>query len=89
MTGYIEKPTLTYPVSMGIYVYDAAVLEYISPGTYLDFPNLVLNLIAAGRKVAAYQSDADWLDLGRPEDLQEASRRFEERRADFIRREAA
>ena len=27
VTGYIEKPTLTYPVSMGIYVYDAAVLD--------------------------------------------------------------
>ncbi len=32
VTGYREKPTLDYDVSMGIYVYDARVLEYLPDG---------------------------------------------------------
>jgi NDP-sugar pyrophosphorylase family protein len=93
VTGYIEKPTLTHAVSMGIYVYDAAVLEYIRPGRYLDFPDLVLELVAAGRKVIAYPNDACWLDLGRPEDLEEAGRILRAREKEFMppagQREAA
>ena len=87
--GYIEKPTMNYPVSMGIYVYDAQVLEHIVPGQYLDFPNLVLKLVAAGKKVSAYPNDATWLDLGRPEDFQEACRIFDARESEFVPRRAA
>ena len=29
VTGYIEKPTLHYEVSMGVYVYDPRALERI------------------------------------------------------------
>jgi NDP-sugar pyrophosphorylase family protein len=84
VTGYVEKPTMTYPVSMGIYVYDARALKHIEPGEYLDFPDLVLRLIAAGEKVAAYPNDALWLDLGRHEDLLEATRIYQGREAEFI-----
>jgi len=55
---YVEKPTLSYNVSMGIYVYREEVLEFIEPGEYLDFPSLVLRLLAAGKKVATYASTA-------------------------------
>jgi NDP-sugar pyrophosphorylase family protein len=82
--GYIEKPTMSYPVSMGIYVYDERVLEFIEPGKYLDFPNLVLDLIQRKQKVAAYENNASWLDLGRYEDFQEACRIFEDREAQYI-----
>ena len=42
--GYNEKPEYSYNVSMGIYVYEPAVLKFIAPGIYLDFPDLVLKL---------------------------------------------
>lgn len=51
LTGYVEKPEKIYPVSMGIYIYEPAVLNYIEPGEYLDFPDLVLRLIENGEKV--------------------------------------
>ncbi len=89
VTGYIEKPTLHYPVSMGIYVYDASVLDHIEAGVYLDFPTLVLKLIAAGRTVNAWGNDATWLDLGRHEDLLEATQLFGTGRYDFLPRGAA
>src|SRR5688500_13704119 len=34
VTGYIEKPTYQFQVSMGIYVFEPAVLKYIPPNQY-------------------------------------------------------
>ena len=51
ITGYTEKPTLFYDVSMGIYVYEKAALKYL-PGGVCQFPDLVKRLIAAGERVA-------------------------------------
>ena len=72
LTGYSEKPEYRYDVSMGIYVYEPSVLKYIPPRTYLDFPDLVLKLIAAGEKVCAMPCDCLWLDIGRPDDYARA-----------------
>ena len=49
--GYEEKPTINYMVSMGIYVFEPAILKYIPENQYLDFPDLVKKLLAAGEKV--------------------------------------
>jgi NDP-sugar pyrophosphorylase family protein len=69
---YVEKPESTYHVSMGIYVYEPAVLKHIERGRYLDFPDLVLKLIASGERVCAYPTDCLWLDIGRPDDYAKA-----------------
>ena len=76
--GYNEKPELSYDVSMGIYVYEPRVLKFITPGAYLDFPDLVLKLIAAGEKVCAMPSDCLWLDIGRPDDYARAQEIYAE-----------
>lgn len=82
--NYIEKPTMDYAVSMGIYVYDPHVLEFIVPGEYLDFPSLVLRLLQAGKKVMSYRNNASWLDLGRHEDFLKATDLFKERSHEFL-----
>ncbi len=84
VVDYIEKPVLSYGVSMGVYIYEPEVLSYIQPGEFLDFPALVLRLLAEGKRVSAYPSDACWLDLGRYEDLQRASEIFHERYHEFL-----
>jgi NDP-mannose synthase len=84
ITGYIEKPVYDFLVSMGMYVFEPRVLTYITPGQYLDFPNLIQILIAAGEKVAAYQFDGYWEDLGRPDDYERASHDFETMRPQFL-----
>ena len=76
LTGYVEKPVEQFIVSMGIYVYEPRVLEHIAPHAHLDFPDLVLKLIAAGERVAAYRTDALWLDIGRPDDYAKAQELF-------------
>jgi NDP-mannose synthase len=83
VTGYVEKPVTTYHVSMGIYVYEPSMLRYIEPGCYLDFPELVLRLLARGERVCAYNSDCLWLDIGRPDDYARAQELFDERREEF------
>ncbi|NSW52336.1 MAG: NTP transferase domain-containing protein [Anaerolineae bacterium] len=76
VTGYIEKPTFDYLVSMGIYVFEPAVLHYIPKGKYLDFPDLVKILIANGEHVCGFTFDGYWQDLGNPEDYQQANLDF-------------
>jgi NDP-sugar pyrophosphorylase family protein len=80
---YIEKPEMDYLVSMGIYVYEPSVLEYIPRGQYLDFPHLVLNLLGDGRRVATFHFDGLWLDIGRPEDYARAQEHFSANRDHF------
>ena len=84
LTGYIEKPTYDYMVSMGIYIFEPRVLNYIPIGQYLDFPDLVQKLIAAGEKVVGYPFDGYWQDLGRPDDYISASEDFEKMRSEFL-----
>lgn len=73
---YIEKPTYDYVVSMGIYVFEPRVLNYIPHGQYLDFPDLMLKLIEAGEKVVGYPFEGYWKDLGRPDDYEQAAEDF-------------
>jgi NDP-sugar pyrophosphorylase family protein len=84
LTGYVEKPTLDYRVSMGIYVFESAVLKYLKPGEYHDFPDLIKTLIAEEKKVVSYPFSGYWLDMGRPDDYARAVEEFESRRAEFL-----
>jgi NDP-sugar pyrophosphorylase family protein len=84
IAGYIEKPVYDYTVSMGMYVFEPRVLDYIPPGQYLDFPDLVLKLIAAGERVNGYTFEGYWKDLGRPDDYEEANHDFVAMQAEFL-----
>jgi NDP-sugar pyrophosphorylase family protein len=70
--GFIEKPTITCQVSMGVYVYDERALRYLPEGQ-CQFPDLVLRLLEAGERVAAFQSEADWFDIGTMGEYERAS----------------
>ncbi|MCJ7657723.1 MAG: sugar phosphate nucleotidyltransferase, partial [Anaerolineales bacterium] len=85
VSGYIEKPTYDFFVSMGIYIFDPRVLNYIPHNEYLDFPDLVLKLIEAGECVRGYIYDGDWQDLGRADDYEQAISDFEELRPQFLK----
>jgi NDP-sugar pyrophosphorylase family protein len=76
VTDFVEKPTLSYEASMGVYAFDPRALAHIEPGVRLDFPDLILRLLAAGETVRAYRPGAYWLDLGRHEDYETAMAEF-------------
>jgi NDP-sugar pyrophosphorylase family protein len=76
ITQYKEKPALDYLVSMGVYVFSPAVREFIPRSQKFDFPELVQRLLANGQRVQSYETDAYWVDIGRPDDYQRANEEF-------------
>jgi NDP-sugar pyrophosphorylase family protein len=84
LTGYVEKPTYHYEVSMGVYAFSSRALEFIELGKRLDFPDLVLRLIDAGETVRAERSSDYWLDIGRHDDYETAMEEFERLRERFL-----
>jgi len=77
LVEYIEKPTHHYRVSMGIYVFEPRVLDFIHPNARLDLPDLVKRLVVAGETVNCYPYSGYWLDIGRPDDHEQAVADFE------------
>ena len=75
---YIEKPTLEKFVSMGIYIFQPEVLNYIIPNEYLDFPQLIKILLANGKSIRGYFFDGYWLDIGRTDDYEKANNESDE-----------
>ena len=84
VTGYHEKPVMDYKVSMGMYVFEPAVMKYIPKDEYLDFPDLVLRMIQAGEKVVGYPYSGYWMDLGNQEDYNQANIDFDQMRSQFL-----
>jgi NDP-sugar pyrophosphorylase family protein len=88
VTGYLEKPTSQYAVSMGINAVSPAAMRRLVPGERKDIPDLVLELVAAGETVRASRFDGYWLDIGRHDDFAAAQEEFQLHRAEFLREEA-
>ncbi len=79
VTGYREKPKLDYNVSMGVYVYEASALSHLPAEGPCQFPDFVLRLLEAGERVAAFQNDADWYDIGTVSEYERAISDLEQR----------
>ncbi|AXI77983.1 nucleotidyltransferase family protein [Peterkaempfera bronchialis] len=76
VTGFAEKPSMDYRVSMGVYGLSRETLARYTPGLPLGFDNLVLDLLDAGNPPSAYEFDGYWLDIGRPDDYDRANAEF-------------
>jgi NDP-sugar pyrophosphorylase family protein len=64
VSGYREKPQVTYDASMGIYVYEPRALKHLPAEGACQFPEFVLRLLEAGERVVPFRSDAVWYDIG-------------------------
>jgi NDP-sugar pyrophosphorylase family protein len=84
LTNYIEKPTHHYRVSMGIYIFEARALDLIPKNERMDLPDFVKKLIAEGETVNCYPYTGYWLDIGRPDDYQQAIADFEKLAAELL-----
>jgi NDP-sugar pyrophosphorylase family protein len=74
---YVEKPTLTYQVSMGIYILNRKALDYIPRDAYFDIPSLVHRLIQEKIRVSGFRFRDYWRDIGRKEDYELALDEYE------------
>ena len=84
LVKYREKPRYEYMVSMGVNAFDKSILEFVPDREYLDIPTLMMNLKNAGRKVHTFRSDCEWLDIGRPDDYENAVVEFERAREKYL-----
>ncbi len=72
-TGFKEKPSYDLNVSMGVYVFNRELLEYVPDGRPFGFDNLMLTLLHAKKEIRVYPYSGYWLDIGRPEDFDRAN----------------
>lgn len=72
VTGFVEKPSIPYNVSMGVYCLGRAARERIPASGPFGFDQLVLALLGAGEPITAAPHAGYWLDIGRPDDYQKA-----------------
>ncbi|MDP4091941.1 MAG: sugar phosphate nucleotidyltransferase [Bacillota bacterium] len=82
--NYIEKPIYNFDVSMGIYVFNKNVVEFIPKNLKMDIPDLITLLSQNGKKIGCYRGDYDWLDIGRFDDYDKATSIFREKRGVFL-----
>jgi NDP-sugar pyrophosphorylase family protein len=72
ITEFQEKPEIVSTVSMGIYVMEPRVIDFVPEGRPFDLPDLVHALLEAGEPIGAYKYDGLWFDIGRKEDYERA-----------------
>jgi dTDP-glucose pyrophosphorylase/predicted transcriptional regulator len=71
-----EKPLRQFQVNAGIYVFAPDALNHIHSNQHLDMPDLLTALIGSDATVASFPIHEYWIDIGRLEDLNQASNEF-------------
>ncbi|MEM9008945.1 MAG: sugar phosphate nucleotidyltransferase [Cyanobacteria bacterium P01_F01_bin.86] len=79
-----EKPETLYQVSMGIYMLNKSVLDYIPEDSAFGFDDLMLKLLEHSVPVKVEPFSGYWLDIGRPDDYMQATEEFDDMRSRFI-----
>ena len=73
ITGLTEKPTYNYFANAGVYMIRREFTERLPKGEYMDAPDFIEQLIAAGEKVEYYPIEGLWIDIGSPDDYRYAN----------------
>jgi NDP-sugar pyrophosphorylase family protein len=81
ITGFREKPTYDFDVSMGVYGFHRRTIQRLKRGESYGFDHLMLDGLKQGIKMRARPFHGYWLDIGRPDDYQVACERFPEIKA--------
>jgi NDP-sugar pyrophosphorylase family protein len=77
VVAFREKPAYDFDVSMGVYVFNRALVERIPRDRPFGLDDLVLGMLADGEPIHARPFDGYWLDLGRPDDYDRANREID------------
>jgi NDP-sugar pyrophosphorylase family protein len=78
LNKFVEKPTYSFDVSMGIYCLNRSVIENLPKGEPYGFDNLMIDGLAKGTGIRIAPFEGYWLDIGRPDDYEHADSNFQE-----------
>ena len=67
--GFEEKPVARSHINAGIYALDPSALSFLARAQQCDMPTLFERLRLGGKRTVAFPMHEPWLDVGRPEDL--------------------
>jgi len=67
----VEKPVISHEINAGIYCLSPGVIKRISP-TFTLITDVITALLDADEQVGSFSLDSAWIDVGRPEDLNQA-----------------
>ena len=81
---FTEKPKNYFEVSMGIYMLNKKILEFIPKNSPFGFDNLMLKLLSEKINVGIKSFNGFWLDIGRPDDYIEAIEKFDTLKHKFL-----
>jgi len=72
-----EKPEYELNVSMGVYVFNRKVLNFVPEGEPFGFDDLMNILLDKRQTINVYPYNGYWLDIGRPEDYEKVNQEIE------------
>ncbi len=82
--GFREKPVLTFPCSMGIYVLEPDLIRQIPSSGMFGFDHLMAMCLEQSISTHAFPFEGLWLDIGRPEDHADAGQVFNKHLERFL-----
>lgn len=86
LTGFKEKPSRDYMVSMGVYIVERRVVDRIPSSGAYGFDHLMRDMLQRGERVSVFPYEGYWLDIGRPDDYARAVEEFDPVRVGLIDR---
>ena len=84
LDGFSEKPIINYVVSMGVYMVNKSILNYIPQNEAFGFDQLMLRLIEKNKPASVKMFNGYWQDIGRPNDYEIAIRDFKNNPSFFL-----
>ncbi len=84
LSAFKEKPSSQHIVSMGIYMVNRSIMNYIPNEISYGFDNLMLDLLESKQSVGVRNFSGYWLDIGRPDDYMQAIEEFEKLKSTFL-----
>jgi NDP-mannose synthase len=82
--SFEEKPEMSLNVSMGVYVISREYINNIPQNQKYGFDDLMLDGLKNKTLIQAFPFDGYWLDIGRPDDYDQANEEFQKLRNIFL-----
>lgn len=73
-----EKPKMSFFTNTGGYIVEPQIIDVLSKNKAVDFPDIIEKCKESGKRIGVYPiGENDWMDMGRPEELEKMKQRLE------------